>query len=205
MEAERDTVDRYVAAYLADRVGAEFTGRINGVSRAGAFIRLDETGADGLVPISTLGSDYFRHDRDRQTLTGERTGRVIGLGMRVTVRLREAAPITGGLILELIELEGAKLAPARRAGGTARPARSASGRRRRRGREAAAIGAAGACHATHRRAIAARRRAQFPSYCPRMHVRPSPCPIRRPGSACGRRPSAPARGRGRASARRRRG
>ena len=117
MEAERDTVDRYVASYLSDRIGAEFTGRVNGVSRAGAFIRLDETGADGLVPISTLGSDYFRHDRDRQTLTGERTGRVVGLGMRVTVRLREAAPITGGLILELLDIEGAKLAPARRVGG----------------------------------------------------------------------------------------
>ena len=117
MEAERDTVDRYVASYLSDRIGAEFTGRVNGVSRAGAFVKLDKTGADGLVPISTLGSDYFRHDRERQTLTGERTGRVVGLGMRVTVRLREAAPITGGLILELVQVEGAKLAAARRAGG----------------------------------------------------------------------------------------
>src|SRR5690606_7428212 len=138
MEAERDTVDRYVAAYLSDRIGAEFTGRVNGVSRAGAFIRLDETGADGLVPISTLGSDYFRHDRERQTLTGERTGRVIGLGQRVTVRLREAAPITGGLILELIAVEGTKLAPARRSGGRGkvgaariRKAKDARAKRRR--------------------------------------------------------------------------
>ncbi len=102
--------------YLSDRIGAEFRGRIAGVSRAGAFVRLDETGADGLVPISTLGSDYFRHDPASQTLTGERTGRVIGLGQTVTVRLREAAPITGGLILELLSVEGAKprFAPARR-------------------------------------------------------------------------------------------
>ena len=71
MAAERDTIDRYVAAYLADRIGAEFRGRITGVTRAGLFVRLDETGADGLVPISTLGSDYFLHDPDRHTLVGD--------------------------------------------------------------------------------------------------------------------------------------
>jgi ribonuclease R len=136
MEAERDTVDRYVAAYLADRIGGEFRGRIAGVSRAGAFVKLEETGADGLVPISTLGSDYFRHDRERQTLTGDRTGRVIGLGQAVTVRLREAAPITGGLILELLSVEGAKLAAPPRGGGRKagreriRKAKAARSRRR---------------------------------------------------------------------------
>ena len=109
MEAERDTVDRYVAAYLADREGGEFTGRIAGVSKAGAFVKLDETGADGLVPISSLGTDYFHLDRDAQCLTGERTGRVIGLGMRATVRLVEATPVTGGLILELLSVEGTGL------------------------------------------------------------------------------------------------
>lgn len=106
MEAERDTVDRYVAAYLSDREGAEFEGRIAGVSRAGVFVRLEETGADGLVPISTLGSDYFRHDRETQTLTGDRTGRVLGLGMRASVRLLEATPISGGLIFELLSVDG---------------------------------------------------------------------------------------------------
>jgi len=109
MEAERDTNDRYVAAFMADRTGAEFTGRIAGVSRAGVFVRLDETGADGLAPISSLGSDYFHHDRDSQTLTGERTGRVLGLGLKVAVRLVEATPITGGLILELLSVEGGHL------------------------------------------------------------------------------------------------
>src|SRR5690625_293279 len=122
LEAERDTVDRYVAAYLSDRIGAEFEGRVAGVSRAGAFIRLDETGADGLVPISTLGSDYFHHDPEKQTLTGERTGRVIGLGQKVVVRLREAAPITGGLILELLTVEGTRLMPAGRRGSGRRKA-----------------------------------------------------------------------------------
>lgn len=116
MTAERETVDRYVAAYLSDREGAEFEGCIAGVSRAGAFVRLDETGADGLVPISTLGSDYFRHDREANTLTGERTGRVIGLGMRATVRLLEATPVTGGLIFELLNLEGSGMRTERRGG-----------------------------------------------------------------------------------------
>ncbi len=109
MMAERDTNDRYLAAFLSERVGEEFSGRISGIAKFGAFVRLDETGADGLVPISTLGSDYFRHDRDAQTLTGERTGRVLGLGMRVTVRLVEAVPVTGGMILEILSVDGSAL------------------------------------------------------------------------------------------------
>ncbi|MEM7743701.1 MAG: ribonuclease R [Pseudomonadota bacterium] len=124
MEAERDTVDRYLATYLADRVGGEFTGRIAGVSRAGAFVKLNETGADGLVPISSIGTDYFRHDPDRQTLTGDKTGRVLGLGMPVTVRLREVAPVAGGLILELLEIDGTSMASAGRGG------RGSTGRRK---------------------------------------------------------------------------
>ena len=84
MMAERDTTDRYLAAYLADRVGAEFAGAIAGVARFGLFVKLDETGADGLVPISSLGSEYFRFDPDAQTLTGETSRRVLGLGQRVT-------------------------------------------------------------------------------------------------------------------------
>jgi ribonuclease R len=123
MEAERDTVDRYVAAYLAERTGAEFQGKISGVSRAGLFIRLTETGADGLVPISTIGNDYLRHDPDAQTLTGERSGVVYRPGMPVVARLVEAAPITGGLILELIEVDGAAVAQTRQRGKPARGAR----------------------------------------------------------------------------------
>ncbi len=108
MEAERDTVDRYLAAYLAEQAGAEFGGRISGVARFGLFVKLDETGADGLIPVSTLGREYFRHDADHQTLRGEETGLVLGLGQRVTVRLVEATPVTGGLILELLSVEGQK-------------------------------------------------------------------------------------------------
>lgn len=106
MAAERDTTDRYLAAYLSDRVGNEFSGRISGIQRFGAFVKLDETGADGLIPVSTIGTEYFRFDADTQTLTGERSGQEIGLGQRVRVRLSEAVPVTGGLMLELIEIEG---------------------------------------------------------------------------------------------------
>ena len=106
MAAERDTSDRYLASYLADRVGAEFEGRISGIARFGVFVKLRETGADGLVPIRTLGREYFHFDADSQTLMGSETGLTIGLGQKVTVRLAEAVPVTGGLMLELLEIEG---------------------------------------------------------------------------------------------------
>ena len=109
MAAERDTTDRYLAAYLADRVGAEFTGRISGVQKFGAFVRLDETGADGLLPIREIGREYFHYDPDAQVLMGSETGLEIGIGQRVTVRLSEAVPLTGGLMLELLEVEGKPL------------------------------------------------------------------------------------------------
>ena len=102
MAAERDATDRYVAAFLSDRVGAEFEGRITGVTRFGLFVRLAETGADGLVPVSSLGGEYFHHDDRAHALVGERTGRRWPLGMSVEVRLREATPITGGLVFEML-------------------------------------------------------------------------------------------------------
>ncbi|MBL8771764.1 MAG: ribonuclease R [Phenylobacterium sp.] len=102
MAAERDATDRYVAAFLADRVGAEFDGKITGVTRFGLFVRLAETGADGLVPVSTLGGEYFVHDDRTHALVGERTGARWPLGMSVQVRLREATPITGGLVFEML-------------------------------------------------------------------------------------------------------
>jgi ribonuclease R len=109
MMAERDTTDRYLAAYLSDRVGAEFSGRISGVQRFGLFVKLDETGADGLVPIRSVGREFFHYDPDAQTLMGADTGTTLGIGQRVTVRLMESDPITGGLMLELLQVEGAAL------------------------------------------------------------------------------------------------
>ena len=102
MAAERDATDRYVAAFLSDRVGADFDGRITGVTRFGLFVRLDETGADGLVPVSSLGDEYFIHDDRAHALVGERTGRRWPLGRAVEVKLTEATPITGGLLFEML-------------------------------------------------------------------------------------------------------
>ncbi len=103
MMAERDSTDRYLAAYMAERIGAEFEGLVSGVARFGLFVKLDETGADGLVPVSSLGDDYYHHDAETGTLTGDRSGRTFRLGQRVTVRLEEAVPLTGGLRFTLLE------------------------------------------------------------------------------------------------------
>ena len=102
MAAERDAMDRYIAAFLQDRVGATFTGRITGVTRFGLFVRLDETGADGLVPVSSLGNEYFTHDDRAHALVGERSGQRYTLGRPVEVKLKEATPITGGLLFEML-------------------------------------------------------------------------------------------------------
>ncbi len=102
MAAERDATDRYVAAFLMDRVGATFEGRITGVTRFGLFVRLDETGADGLVPVSSLGTEYFVHDDSAHALIGQNSGARWRLGRRVEVRLKEATPLTGGLLFEML-------------------------------------------------------------------------------------------------------
>ena len=103
MLAERDSTDRYLAAYMEERIGAEFEGLVSGVARFGLFVKLDETGADGLVPVSSLGDDYYRHDAESGTLTGDRGNRVFRLGQRVRVRLEEAVPLTGGLRFTLLD------------------------------------------------------------------------------------------------------
>ncbi|MEM0978544.1 MAG: ribonuclease R [Pseudomonadota bacterium] len=110
MAAERDTTDRYLAAFLSDRVGAEFTGRVSGIAKFGLFIRLDETGADGMVPMSYLGREYWRYNDREKTLKGDDSGRVIAVGMPAEVRLAEAEPITGGLTLEVLTIDGKPLA-----------------------------------------------------------------------------------------------
>lgn len=103
MAAEREATDRYLAAYLHERVGETFRARISGVTRFGLFVRLADNGADGLVPVRELGSDFFVHDEARHALVGERTGLTFRLGDTVEVRLVEATPVTGGLRFELIE------------------------------------------------------------------------------------------------------
>jgi ribonuclease R len=102
MKAERETVDRLIAHFLADRIGAVFDGHISGVTRAGLFIKLDETGADGFIPAGTLGNDYFRYHEAEHALIGQSSGETHRLGDKVSVRLAEAAPVAGALRFELL-------------------------------------------------------------------------------------------------------
>ncbi len=102
MLAERETVDRLLAQFLADRIGAQFDGRISGVTRSGLFIRLRETGADGFVPASSIGDDYFRFVEEAQAMIGDRSGETFRIGDDVRVRLLEVAPIAGALRFELL-------------------------------------------------------------------------------------------------------
>ncbi len=101
--AEREVIDRYVAAFLADKVGAEFAGRISGVTRFGLFVKLDDTGADGLVPIRSLPDDYYHHDEHAHCLVGDRWGRIYRLAEPVSVRIVDVDIVTGGVVMALVE------------------------------------------------------------------------------------------------------
>ena len=107
--AERDAVDRFTAAFLAERVGATFSGRITGVTRFGLFVELDETGADGLVPVSSLPDDQYEHQERSHALVGRRSGRSYRLGAPVKVKLVEADPVLGSTLFALLEDDGTDL------------------------------------------------------------------------------------------------
>jgi ribonuclease R len=102
MAAERETTDRLIAAHLADRINATFEGRIAGVTRSGLFVKLRETGADGFIPVSTLGQEFYTHIEEAHALSGSRTGETYQLGDAVTVRLVEAIPTAGALRFEML-------------------------------------------------------------------------------------------------------
>jgi ribonuclease R len=102
MLAERETNDRLIAHFLSDRIGATFDGRISGVHRAGLFVKLRETGADGFIPARTIGDEYFRYDEKGHAMVGSRSGESYRLGDPVTVKLVEAAPVAGALRFELL-------------------------------------------------------------------------------------------------------
>ena len=106
--AERDAMDRYVAGYLSSSIGSIFSARINGVTRFGLFVTLDLTGADGLVPISSLAGDYYDLDQTGHVLIGQNSGNLYHLGQPVEVMLREATPLSGGLIFQIMDSGGAK-------------------------------------------------------------------------------------------------
>jgi ribonuclease R len=130
MKAERETVDRLIASFLADRIGASFEGRISGATKAGLFVKLDETGADGFIPARTIGDDYYRYHEARHALIGDHTGESYRLGDRVTVKLVEAAPVAGALRFELLSKGRYENVPKRK-GHPVRPQSKASQKRRR--------------------------------------------------------------------------
>jgi ribonuclease R len=123
MLAERETNDRLIAHFLADRIGATFEGRISGVHRAGLFVKLRETGADGFVPARTIGDEYFRYNEKGHAMVGSRSGETYRLSDPVTVKLVEAAPVAGALRFEILS-EG-------RVGRPRRPARYERGHQSR--------------------------------------------------------------------------
>lgn len=107
MLAERDTIDRLISAHLSDQIGARFHGRIAGVTKVGLFVKLDDTGADGFIPISKLGTDYFLFDESQHALIGEKSRERYRIGDSVEVKLVEAAPVAGALRFEMLT-EGTK-------------------------------------------------------------------------------------------------
>lgn len=102
MVAERETTDRLIAHYLADKINAQFHGRITGVTKSGLFVRLEPYGADGFIPISTLGNEYYLFDEARHALIGERSQKGYQMGDVVSVRLIEALPVAGALRFEML-------------------------------------------------------------------------------------------------------
>ena len=113
MAAERETIDRLIAAFLSKHTGATFRGRIGGVVSAGLFVKLDDNGADGFVPVTTLGREYFVYDKARHALIGERSGDTYQMGDRLEVKLIEATPVSGGMRFEVVS-EGKEGKPANR-------------------------------------------------------------------------------------------
>ncbi len=111
MEAERDTIDRYVAAWLSARVGEVFETRITGVQSFGFFATIVGLGGDGLVPISTLGGEYFRHDEAAQALVGTDSGTTYASGDRLKLKLAEANPLTGALKFVLPDADARSIEP----------------------------------------------------------------------------------------------
>ena len=111
MEAERDTIDRYVAAFLAERVGETVSARITGVQNYGFFATVEGIGGDGLMSVRDLGGEYFRFDEAARTLIGEDSGEEYALGQRLELRLAEANPVSGALRFELPGGKGAAPGP----------------------------------------------------------------------------------------------
>jgi ribonuclease R len=102
-QAERDAIDRYLTAFMAERIGMRFAARISGVTRFGLFVTVTDSGASGIVPFATLPDDYWQYDEREQTLTGRRTQKVYRLAQEVDVLLSEANPVTGGMVFHVLD------------------------------------------------------------------------------------------------------
>jgi ribonuclease R len=133
MAAERDTIDRYVAAWLSARVGEVFETRLTGVQKFGFFATIIGLGGDGLVPVSTLGGEYFNYDEKAQVLEGAQTGTRYAVGDRLRLRLAEANPLTGALKFELEQGGGARVEARGRPAGLKRKGPHLAGQRGRPG------------------------------------------------------------------------
>lgn len=129
--AERETVDRFTAAYLGDHVGATFTARVNGVSRFGLFITLSDTGADGIIPIKRLPSDYYEVFEDIHALAGRHSGMMFSVGDPITVKLTDADTMTGSIAFDYVDHTPLRETAPRRAIGTGKPSRHKTGQRGR--------------------------------------------------------------------------
>ena len=101
--AERDAIDRYLAAYMAEKVGAHFAARISGVTRFGLFVTVAASGANGIVPVASLPDDFWQFDEKEHALIGRRSRQAFRLAQEVEVRLAEASPVTGGLVFQILQ------------------------------------------------------------------------------------------------------
>jgi ribonuclease R len=106
-------VDRFTAGYLADRIGATFAGRVNGVSRFGVFVTLDDSGADGILPMRALPQDYYDFDERSHRLVGRRHGLSLRVGDKLTVKLTETDEIAGSIVFAFAGRESTGGAPPR--------------------------------------------------------------------------------------------
>ncbi|MBY0281695.1 MAG: ribonuclease R [Alphaproteobacteria bacterium] len=101
--AEREVMDRFHAAYLENQVGKDFHATIVGVSTAGIFVGLSETGAQGFIAKSHLPGDYFIFDEHQHRYIGSRTKTVYQLGQPINVILTSSDPVTCSITFSLIE------------------------------------------------------------------------------------------------------
>jgi len=115
--AERDAIDRYLAAFMAEKVGRIFAARISGVTRFGLFVTVADNGASGIVPTSSLPDDFWMHDERTQSLTGRRSNLTFRLAQEVEVRLSEASPLTGGLVFHILQGDPSRSRPPLRGAG----------------------------------------------------------------------------------------